>query len=237
MWNYYGYKPSKPKKTKTELAAQVEKLRKKNPDIQPINIEGKIAKTWWAQAWNKNLESYADYSNRIGRGRTYVRGGFVLDLAITPGEVSALVQGTRAKPYAITVKIDPLSPNKWNAIVKKCSHKIENLEELAAGRFPQEFIELFTNKGDGLFPSPKEIHFTCSCPDWASMCKHVAAVLYGIGARFDNDPTLFFLLREIDFSELLKKSVEEKMNNLLKNAGKTTERVMSGIDTYELFGV
>ena len=237
MWNNYGYYEYKPKKTKSELATQIEKLRKKNPNIQPVIIEGKIANTWWAQAWNKNLESYADYSNRIGRGRSYVKGGYVIDLSIAPGKVQALVQGTRAKPYEITVEIDPLAPKKWDSIVKRCSHKIENLEKLASGSFPQEFIELFTNKGEGLFPSPKEIHFSCSCPDWAYMCKHVAAVLYGIGARFDNDPTLFFLLREIDFSELLKKSVDEKMKNMLKNAGNITERVMNDVNTYELFGV
>jgi len=234
MWGYYSYKP---RKKQPNPAIQREKLRKKNPDIQPVIIDGKLAKTWWGQAWNRNLESYADYSNRIGRGRSYVRNGSVLDLTITPGEVKSLVQGTRAKPYEITVSIDSLPKAQWEEIVKKCSHKIGSLEELVSGKFPQEFIELFTSRGEGLFPSPKEIRFRCSCPDWASMCKHVAATLYGIGARFDNDPTLFFLLRNIEFAELLKKSVDEKMKSMLKNAGKTTERVMKDADTLKLFGV
>jgi len=234
MWGYYDYKP---RKTAQDISAQIEKLRKKNPNIQPVTIEGKLAKTWWAKEWNNNLESYADYSSRIGRGRSYVRSGAVLDLSIKPGKVHALVQGSRKKPYEIDIIIDPLSKAKWDDIVKRCSHKIGSLEELVGGRFPQEFMELFTNRGDGLFPSPREIHFQCSCPDWASMCKHVASVLYGIGARFDNEPTLFFLLRDIDFTELLKKSIDEKMKNMLKNAGKSTERVLSDIDTYELFGV
>ena len=234
MWDYYNsYKPSGPKNP----AAQLAKLRKKNPDIKPVAIDGKLARTWWAQAWNRNLEGYADYSNRIGRGRSYVRAGAVLDLAIAPGKVSAIVQGSRTKPYEVAVRIDTLPKAKWEAITARCSHKIANLQELASGKFPQEFMELFTNRGDGLFPSPKEIHFNCSCPDWASMCKHVAAALYGIGARFDEDPTLFFLLRDIEFSELLKKSVEEKMNSMLKNAGKATARTMEGVDTYALFGV
>ena len=236
MWDYYSYKPRKKTKPKNP-AEQIAKLRKKNPDIKPVVIDGKLAKAWWAQAWNQNLESYADYSNRIGRGRSYVRSGAVLDLVIAPGEVQALVQGSRAKPYNITVMIEPLQKQRWREITQRCSRKIANLEELASGKFPTELMELFTNRGDGLFPSPKEIKFSCSCPDWASMCKHVAAVLYGIGARFDEDPTLFFLLRDIEFTELLKKSVEEKMNSMLKNAGKATARTMTNVDTLELFGV
>jgi uncharacterized Zn finger protein len=234
MWDYYDYKP---RKAPPDPAKKLEKLRKKNPDIQPVIIDGKLAKSWWAQAWNRNLEGYADYANRIGRGRSYVRNGCVLDLSIAPGAARALVQGSRAKPYEVTVAIDPLSKTKWDRIVKRCSHKIDNLEELLSGKFPKEFMELFTDRSDGLFPSPKEIHFTCSCPDWASMCKHVAAALYGVGARFDNDPALFFLLRDIDFAELLKKSVDAKMESMLKNAGNTTERVIKDADTFELFGV
>jgi len=233
MWDYYSYKPRKPK----DPAAQLAKLRKKNPDIKPVVIDGKLAKTWWAQAWNRNLESYADYSSRIGRGRTYVKSGAVLDLTIAPGEVRALVQGSRVKPYDVAVIIEPLQKQRWEAITQRCSRKITNLEELASGKFPTELTELFTDKGDGLFPSPKEIRFSCSCPDWASMCKHVAAVLYGIGARFDEDPTLFFLLRDIEFAELLRKSVEEKMNSMLKNAGTVTTRTMTDVNTLELFGV
>lgn len=234
MWDYNYYKP---KKKPPDPVKQIEKLRKKNPEIQPVVIDGKLAKTWWGQAWNRNLESYADYSNRIGRGRSYVRGGYVLDLIITPGRVQSLVQGTRAKPYEISIRIDPLSKITWENITNKCSHKIGSLEELVSGKFPQEFMELFTTMGDGLFPSPREISFSCSCPDWASMCKHVAATLYGVGARFDHDPTLFFTLRNIEFAELLKKSVDEKMKSMLKNAGKPTSRVMDNIDIQELFGV
>ena len=203
----------------------------------PVAIEGKLAKSWWAQAWNQNLEAYADYANRIGRGRSYVRAGNVLDLSIAPGIVHALVQGSRAKPYEVAVQISPLSKQKWAQIVERCSRSIGSLEELAEGRFPKDLMELFTNKGDGLFPSPDEIDFSCSCPDWAYMCKHVAAVLYGIGARFDNDPTLFFLLRDIDFGELLQKTVDEKMHSMLKNAGHITDRVMQDADTFDLFGV
>jgi len=233
MWDYYY----KPRKKPPNPEKQIEKLRKSNPNIRPIIIEGGLAKSWWSKAWNKNLESYADYSNRIGRGRSYVRSGYVLDLTVMPGEVRSLVQGTRAKPYEITIKINPLPESKWKNITNTCCRSIGSLEELIAGKFPEALVELFTCKGDGLFPSPKEINFFCSCPDWASMCKHVAATLYGIGARFDDDPTLFFLLRDIDFKDLIKKSIDEKMSNMLKNSRKTTDRVMKDIDTYELFGV
>ena len=235
MWGYYNYSQSKP----LDPSIALEKLRKKNPHIQPIIIKGKgkSAKSWWAQAWNKNLESYADYSNRIGRGRSYVRRGAVLDLSITPGKIHALVQGSSTEPYTVEIQIDRLQKTTWNTIVVQCSHKIANLETLVSGQFPPELMELFTKKGSGLFPLPKEIHFNCSCPDWASMCKHVAATLYGIGVRFDTDPTLFFSLRDINFSELLKKSVAEKMNSMLKNADTVTKRVIRDMDTYELFGV
>jgi uncharacterized Zn finger protein len=233
--SYYRayYTPSKPRDPKK----QIEKLRKTNPDIQPVLIEGKLAETWWALSWNKNLEGYADYENRIGRGRSYIRQGCVLDLTIVPGLVNALIQGSRAKPYEVVVRIDPLSTKRWAKIVEQCSRRVGSLEELVSGAFPKELMELFSKRGDGLFPSPKEIRFSCSCPDRAYMCKHVAATLYGIGARFDSDPTLFFMLRDIDFSELLKKSLEDKMNSMLKNAGQVTGRVIKDADTFALFGV
>jgi len=228
---------SKPRRKAPDPQKQMEKLRKKNPDLQPIVIQGKLAKSWWAVAWNKNLESYADYSNRIGRGRSYIRGGAVLDLQITPGVVTALVQGSRAKPYEVSVQIKPLSEAKWQKVVERCSQRIGSLDELVSGRFPEDLYELFTARGEGLFPSPREIEFRCSCPDWAYMCKHVAAVLYGIGARFDTDPMLFFLLRDVSFAELLKKSIDDRMQSMLKNAGKPTQRVMEGADIKKLFGL
>ena len=239
MWDYY--KPRPKKKTKIEIAKQVAKLAKKNPDISPVIIDGtKIATKWWGIAWNKNLESYADYSNRIARGRSYVRSGAVIDLKIETNTVNALVQGSRRAPYEILIKIKPLDKQRWDEIVDSSSHKIENMEALASGKFPQEMAQMFTGKGSGLFPSPEEISFDCSCPDWADMCKHVAAALYGIGARFDEDPLLLFKLRDIDFEVLLKKSIDQKLENMFKNVGKKSNRVLDGegeFDTMDLFGV
>ena len=203
----------------------------------PIYIEGrKIAKSWWGEAWCKNLELYADYENRIARGKTYVRNGSVIHLAIEGGSVTAKVQGSRSRPYDIKVDIQPISKSDWERIKKICQNKIGSLAELAEGKFPVEFAELFTQKNSGLFPSPREIKFSCSCPDWAYMCKHVAAVLYGIGARFDDDPLLFFTLRGINVNDLIKKSINDKVDNMLKSAGRKTERTLDNVDVCSLFG-
>jgi len=234
--DYPEYVPVSVKKEKAQR--QIEKLRKKNPNLAPIVIEGRtIARTWWGKAWNQNLEIYADYSNRLARGRSYIRSGAVLDLQIERGNVTALVQGSRRTPYNVQVQIESLSDRQLGDIEKLCDQGIRDLEQLLAGRFPKELKELFTAEGRGLFPTPQEIGFSCSCPDWASMCKHVTAVLYGIGARFDEDPTLFFALRNIDFQRLLKKTIDLKMQSMLKNAGKTTSRVLEDPDIFDLFGI
>ena len=223
---------------KEKAAKSLAKLKKKNPDIQPIIIQGRtLAKSWWGKAWNLNLESYADYENRIGRGKSYVRSNMVLDLKITKGTVTAKVQGSRAKPYDVEISIDPLPDEKWRQVTSLCNNRIDSLEQLLEGKFPEELEVLFKDKKYGLFPSPKEIHFDCSCPDWASMCKHVAAALYGIGARFDTNPMLFFELRNIDSKELVKKSVEQKLDSMLKNAGKKSKREISEKDVQDIFGL
>ena len=228
--------------TQEELQYKAEKslkkLKKKNPDIQPVIIEGReIAKTWWGKKWNENLESYADYSNRISRGKSYVKKNLVLDLTITKGTVIALVQGSRAAPYEVIIKIDSLKEKNWEKVREECNNSIESMEELVEGKFPKELERLFTEKKFGLFPSPEEIHFGCSCPDWANMCKHVAAVLYAIGARLDHDPMLFFGLRDIDSKGLVKRSMETRLENMLKNAGKKSSREIGDEDVFDIFGV
>ena len=237
--SYYGYFEYVPVSQKKEKAKKsLEKLKKKNPDISPVIIKGRsIANKWWGKAWNKNLERYADFSNRIGRGRSYVRNGAVLDLKIKEGRAEALVQGSMAKPYNVIISIDKLDETKWHKITEICNHRIDTMETLLAGKFPKEFDEVFSASKDGMFPSPKEIHFKCSCPDSAMMCKHIAAVLYGIGARLDEEPILFFKLRGIDFQELLKKSMEQKMQSMLKNADNKSKRIIDDADISDLFGL
>jgi uncharacterized Zn finger protein len=223
---------------KAKAAKKLKQLKKKNPGIKPVVIEGSaIALSWWGKSWNQNLERYADYSNRIGRGRSYVRHGAVLDLQIDSGKVEALVQGTRAKPYSVMVKIKAINEKIWQDIKTACGGKLDSLQELLAGKFPKALSEIFMEQGTGLFPSPKEIEFSCSCPDWASMCKHVAATLYGISARLDEDPSLFFKLRKARMKDLITEAVEDKTRKLLEKAKKKTKRVIAESDLSDVFGI
>ena len=218
-------------------AASRKEAKSKGKRLHPIVIEGRaIAKSWWGKAWCDNLEKYADYQSRLGRGKRYVRNGSVIDLQIQKGKITARVQGTRKTPYKTEIRISPLSEEKCQAILRQCERKMENLEALLAGNFPEDMKELFQGK-DGLFPEPREISFTCSCPDWALMCKHVAAALYGIGARLDEDPMLFFELRGIDAGRFVDVALETRVESMLANADKKTERVMENLDVKALFGV
>ncbi len=235
MYGYFSYESVADKKAKALKI--LNKLKKKNPNISPVVIQGKLASSWWGKAWINNLERYADYANRIGRGRSYVKNGMVLDLQIVRGQISALVCGSTMKPYEIEIKIDPLSKKNMEELTKLCSNRIDTMEALVAGKFTKELESLLFAKKTGLFPSPNEIHFSCSCPDWAYMCKHVAAVLYGVGARLDADPLLFFTLRDIDSEQFIKKSVEKKTELMLKNAGKKSSRSIDEKDINGIFGI
>ena len=234
-WYDYGeYVPVARKKEKA--VKEIEKLRKKDADLSPVIIEGrKITKTWWGNAWCKNLECYADFSNRIGRGSAYIKNGFVVDLKIYEGLVTGKVMGTRL--YKIEIKIDLLDMTRKKKIIAAVGRRIDSVSDLIDGKFPKDFGELFLTQEKGLFPAPNEIHMSCSCPDWADMCKHVAAVLYGVGARLDQDPLLFFKLRGVDVNAFIKASIDEKLNSLMKNAGKKTKRVIESADISEIFGV
>lgn len=237
--SYYGYAPYVSVAEKRAKADKmIAKLRKKNPDLQPVIIDGRtIAASWWGKAWNRNLESYADYENRISRGKSYVKNHAVLDLQIEKGRVNALVMGSSSKPYTVFIDIDVLDKTRWKQVVDLCNHRIDSVEQLTLGKFPKELEQLFTEKKYGLFPSPGEIHFHCSCPDYAYMCKHVASVLYGIGARLDHDPLLFFTLRGANIQDLIRRSVESRMKSLLKNADKKSERAMSEEEMHDIFGI
>ncbi len=235
-WGYPPYVSVAEKRAKA--AKKLKQLQKKNPHINPILIDGTaIARTWWGKAWNKNLESYADYQNRIGRGRGYVRHGAVLDLQIGSGKVESLVQGSRSRPYSVTVRIKAMGKRNWKEVKTASQGRLDSLRELLAGKIPRSLGEIFTRQGKGLFPSPGEIDFSCSCPDWASMCKHVAATLYGIGARLDRDPELFFKLRQVKMKDLVSGAVEGKTRELLKKAGKKSARVIADSDLSDVFGI
>jgi len=223
---------------KQKAQKSIEKLKKKKEELQPVVIQGrKLAVTWWGMAWNENLTKYSDYVNRIDRGKTYARNGSILDLKIHEGVVDALVQGSRAKPYKVNIEITPLNEKVWSDIKKNCQGKIETLQELIEGKFPEALSDLFTAKGTGLFPTPKEISMECSCPDWAIMCKHVAAVFYGIGARLDTDPAIFFKLRNIKMEELISEVIRKNTEGLLEKADVKSNRVLDDSDIGNMFGL
>lgn len=221
---------------KRKSIASTQKEKSKGKTLAPIIITGRnIAESWWGKAWCRNLESYADYSKRITRGKRYVKSGAVIDMKISEGKVPARVQGTRKTPYKVEVKISPLKEGLCQEIIEQCSSRLENIEKLMSGDFPDDMKELFTREG-GLFPSPREISFSCSCPDWALMCKHVAATLYGIGARFDEDLMLFFKIRSIDVDKFIDITLNDRVESMIANADKPSDRIITE-NVSELFGI
>ena len=203
-WAPYVSVAERQQKAKTKMDA----LRKKGIDIQPVTINGrKIASSFWGEAWCEHMESFSDFDNRLPRGRTYVRNGSVCHLAVAKGEIEAKVSGSEL--YNIKVSIKTLQGKKWTAIKGRCSGQIGSLLELLQGRLSDHVMEVVTDRKEGLFPLPGEMSFHCSCPDWASMCKHVAAVLYGIGARLDAKPELLFALRGVNHEELIEADAEK----------------------------
>ncbi|MHB1228413.1 MAG: SWIM zinc finger family protein [Desulfurivibrionaceae bacterium] len=236
-WNRFPEYVSVAEKKK-KAAKKLKQLQKKMPDIKPVILEGKaLAQTWWGKSWNQNLERYADYSNRIDRGRSYVRHGAVLDLGIEAGTVRALVLGSSSRPYEVTIRIKAISATQWTAIKKQCDGRLKSLQDLLSGKFPRELSDIFLTEGKGLFPSPKEISFDCSCPDWASMCKHVASALYGIGARLDEDPSLFFTLRGVSTDDLVVEAIQDQTAEMLAKAERKSTRVIKDTDLSSLFGL
>lgn len=199
-WPFYprASMAGRQQQAKRELAA----LKKRGKAVAPVTIQGRaIATSFWGQSWCANLERYSDYANRLPRGRSYVRNGCVIDLQIAKGEVAAIVSGSEL--YTVKVTIKTVAGQHWRTICRDCAGGVDSLVELLQGRLAKAVMDRVCRKGDGLFPSPEEIELSCSCPDWADMCKHVAAVLYGVGARLDHEPRLLFVLRGVDETELI----------------------------------
>jgi len=216
-----------------QAAAKIASLRKKGRSLAPVTIEGrKIARTFWAQSWCANLERYSDYASRLPRGRSYVCNGLVIDLKIAKGKVKALVSGSDL--YDVEITIAPLTAKRWKNICRECSGTIDSLVELLQGRLAKGVMERVCREGDGLFPQPSEIELSCSCPDWADMCKHVAGALYGIGARLDTEPRLLFELRGVDESELVAGA--DQVGGRLKSAPGSA-KVLADDDVAALFGL
>ena len=230
FWGYREYLPVAQRRA--NAAKEVAKLKKQGCAVSPVVIEGrKIATSFWGKAWCDNLERYSDLANRLPRGRTYVSNGSVIDLQIARGKVEALVSGSEI--YRVKIDIAVAAPARWEAICADCAGSVGSIVELLQGRLSKHVMARVCREADGLFPAPKEIKMSCSCPDWAGMCKHVAATLYGVGARLDHEPDLLFALRGVDRSKLVSTGADLSITE----AAAGSERVLPGDDVAALFGL
>ena len=217
---------------KAKALHEVAKLAKRGHVASPVVVQGrKIATTFWGKAWNANLEVYSDFASRLPRGRSYCCNGSVVDLKIEPGLIKAMVAGTHL--YEVEIKIEPLDKAAWEAVKRQCAGQIGSLVELLQGKLSKSVMEVVTAPGTGLFPEPNKIRLSCSCADYADMCKHVAAVLYGVGSRLDAQPELLFTLRKVDQLELLAAAGEGTAAT--KKPGKSKRLAAS--DLSDVFGI
>jgi uncharacterized Zn finger protein len=231
---YFRWKPHVPVAARRQKAANTAaKLAKKGQALSPVTASrGAIAKSFWGKSWCENLERYSDFSNRLPRGRAYLRNGSVIDLKIGAGEATAQVMGSSL--YRIKVQISAVAGSHWQSIARDCARSIDTLVELLQGQLSASVMERITRPGTGLFPAPKEISFSCSCPDSAAMCKHIAATLYGIGARLDAEPQLLFGLRKVDANQLIARVGE---SNALPQKTPRAGRILDSSKLADVFGI
>lgn len=179
--SYYYFKPTKAKEVKDGIKARSKR--------------GAFASSWWAKRWIAALERLVD-KGRLGRGRTYARKGQVISIDETKDGVVAKVQGSRSRPYKVTINIASLTNSQWEEVIDVLAEQAIFTAQLLAGEMPQDIEEAFKEAGASLFPEKRgSLETGCSCPDWANPCKHVAAAHYILGERFDEDPFLIFRLR------------------------------------------
>jgi uncharacterized Zn finger protein len=234
-WNYARTPRVAERSARALRAGQklAKKAAKTGRALSPVRLTGRaITSSFWGKAWCANLEAYRDYEYRLPRGRSYVRSGAVLDLTIEPGRIAAVVAGSRPQPYEVEVTIKPLAKTRWSDLKRQCAGEIGSLIELLEGRLSERVMRQVTDRTQGLFPKPGEIQMSCSCPDWATMCKHVAAVLYGVGARLDAEPQLLFTLRKLDHGELIAAAVDVEGAR-----GKTQRKTIAEGDLAGVFGI
>ena len=196
-----------------------------------------FGKTWWGQEWLNSL-THIDYENRIPRGAAYARKGAVTDIKIDGGLIKAKVQGTQRTPYRVEIKVPQVDAEHVARLVDELSEQPLLVSKLMNHELDPQVMTIARKVGIRLFPeSWRDLDMRCSCPDWALMCKHVAAVLYGIGTRFDRDPLLFFELRGIDVNKLIDTTLQDRIENMLENADTRTSRMMDDEDLASIFGV
>jgi uncharacterized Zn finger protein len=231
-WSFEPYVSAAEKRRRSRKAANA--LEEEGQKMNPIRIDGRtIARSFWGKAWCENLESYSDYRNRLPRGRSYVRNGSVVDFRIVPGEIRALVFGSDL--YRITIKIQPVQRAAWKALKTDCAGRVGSLMDLLQGKLSTQVMDIITRRETGLFPRPGEIRLSCSCPDWAGMCKHVAATLYAVGARLDESPELLFVLRGADHLELVTEATASVTNGV--SSSPDASAALAGENLEEIFGI
>ncbi len=233
---YGGWGPYIPVAKKIALGHTAAKklAKKEGREPTPVTIEGrKIGKTFWGEKWRENLERYRDFDNRLPRGATYVRNGSVADLVIESGQIRAIVGGSEA--YTINIKIQTLKSAVWKAILRDCAQEIDSLFDLLQGRFTDGVMQRLTRTDGGLFPRPNEITMSCSCPDYAGVCKHIAATFYGVAVRLDSQPELLFKLRSVDHLELISHATSA--GNLDRALHDKSESGLSNSDLSQIFGI
>jgi uncharacterized Zn finger protein len=200
--SWYEYEDGRDRRAALNEALQ--RRRESGEAFEPLQAprgSAKLVRSFWGQAWCRHLESYQDYESRLPRGRSYLRQGNVYNLAIEPGSVTAQVAGSSL--YDVEVTILTMAEPEWNDLQAACAGQVGSLLDLLAGKLGDGVLRVVTDPDRGLFPTPRQIRFSCNCPDWANVCKHVAAVLYGVAVKFDSDPALFFRLRGVDPMEII----------------------------------
>ena len=213
------------------MERELKKRSARGEVLEPLEIPAgkrKIAHTFWGKSWCEHIESYRDYENRLPRARSYLRQGSVFNLTVEPEKIRAKVAGSTLYDVEITIK--PVAQEDWVGIQRACAGQVGSLLDLLSGQLGSGLMEVISNKERGLFPSPREIRFNCSCPDYASLCKHSGAVLYGVAVKFDADPALFFRLRGVDPAELLSSGAGQVLSP-------AAEAALEGEDLSTLFGI
>lgn len=244
MYRYNGnYRGNSSKNNDTSFldrfTEKAQRIIRRHKEYNPVIIEKgavSICKSWWGNAWCQNLERYADWENRIERGKDYLKHNTVVDLQINGGHITSKVQGAAWSPYEIDIVIDPISKRQCQEISKEASGEIKDIESLIAGKFPRSLKTLFFQTG-GLFPNPREIHFNCNCPDYARLCKHTIAALYGIGVRLDSNPLYFFQMRGIDLDLFIAKAIGDGVESMLENSNVKSKRIIQNADLLQMFGI
>lgn len=237
-WYSYSYDDFEDRAVaKARTKRKVDQRRKKGEVLAPVVPKAKtgLSTTFWGKAWNRNLEAYSDFSNRLPRGRTYLRQGAVMDLEIQQGEITSTVMGSDL--YEVRITIKPLTTKRWTDLKEECTGRIGSLVELLGGKLNDHILQQVTDPTGGLFPAPREILITCSCPDYAGLCKHAAATLYGVSCRLDDDPSLFFKLRGVDAAELIGTSAVDAVQALTAVDAGSQEGVIGEADLSDVFGI